>query len=260
MRGPDIHQFADNPGDVTLFEFAHGTSSIFGLLQKHPEQKKSFDDYMASRRLTDAPQWFEVYPAVERLQNARKDPNAVLLVDVGGGPGQELARFKERNPDIPGRLVLQDLPLTLRQIEKLPECIEMMEHDFFNAQPVKGRGYTHLIAGYASLWTVAGARAYFLRDVLHNWSDAKSTHILSCIVEAMDPQYSTLLIDDYVLPDTDAELRAAEMDILMWMHTSGLERTLSQWKRLFGTVGLELVGIWHCDRGNESVLEARKTG
>lgn len=73
----------------------------------------------------------------------------------------------------------------------------------------------------------------------------------------MDPEYSTLLIDDYVLPDTGAELRAAEMDILMWLHTAGLERTVSQWESLFRTVGLELVKIWHSVRGNESVLETR---
>lgn len=73
----------------------------------------------------------------------------------------------------------------------------------------------------------------------------------------MDPEYSTLLIDDYVLPDTGAELRAAEMDILMWLHTAGLERTVSQWKNLFDTVGLDLVQIWSSSRGNESVLEAR---
>jgi hypothetical protein len=102
-----------------------------------------------------------------------------------------------------------------------------------------------------------GAKAYFLRDVLYNWSDVKSAQILSRIVEAMDPEYSTLLIDDYVLPDTVTKLRATEMDILMWLHTAGLERTLSQWKSLFGTVGLDLVKIWHSARGNESVLEAR---
>lgn len=102
-----------------------------------------------------------------------------------------------------------------------------------------------------------GSRLYFLRDVLHNWSDAKSAQILSRIVEAMDPEYSTLIIDDYVLPDTGAELRAAEMDILMWLHTAGLERTVSQWNNLFDTVGLELVGIWSSPRGNESVLETR---
>lgn len=73
----------------------------------------------------------------------------------------------------------------------------------------------------------------------------------------MDPEYSTLLIDDYVLPDTGADLRAAEMDILMWLHTAGLERTVSQWKGLFDTVGLELIQIWSSPRGNESVLETR---
>ncbi|OGM48243.1 O-methyltransferase [Aspergillus bombycis] len=239
MRGPGIQQFADEPGATTLFKYAHGTDVIFGLLEKNPEQKQAFDDYMASRRVANLPQWFEIYPAAEKFADARHDPNASLMVDVGGGPGQELIRFKERCPDIPGRLVLQDLPLTLRRIDKLPAGIEAMEYDFFTPQPVKG------------------ARAYFLRDVLHNWSDAKSAQILSRIVEAMDPEYSTLLIDDYVLPDTGAELRAAEMDILMWLHTAGLERTVSQWKNLFGIVGLELVKIWHSARGNESVLETR---
>lgn len=138
MRGPGIHQFADNPGEVTLFEFAHGTSSIFGLLQKNPEQKQSFDDYMASRRSIDVPQWFDIYPAAEKLKDFRKDANAPLLVDIGGGSGQELARFKQRNPNFPGRLVLQDLPITLRRIEKLPQGIESMEYNFFTPQPVKG--------------------------------------------------------------------------------------------------------------------------
>ena len=107
MRGPDIHQFADNPGDVTLFEYAHGTRSIFGLLEKNTEQKTSFDDYMRSRRLVDAPQWFDIYPAATKFANVRKDVDAALLVDIGGGPGQELERFKARYPDVPGRCVLQ---------------------------------------------------------------------------------------------------------------------------------------------------------
>ncbi|KAJ5541027.1 hypothetical protein N7494_006103 [Penicillium frequentans] len=239
MRGPGIQQFADEPGAVTLFKYAHGTDVIFGLLERNPEQKQAFDDYMAARRVDDMPQWFEIYPAAEKLGQLREDPSAALMVDVGGGPGQELARFKERYPHLPGRFVLQDLPITLNRIEKLPEGIEAMNYDFFTPQPVKG------------------SRLYFLRDVLHNWSDAKSAQILSRIVEAMDPEYSTLIIDDYVLPDTGAELRAAEMDILMWLHTAGLERTVSQWNGLFDTVGLELVGIWSSPRGNESVLETR---
>lgn len=138
MRGPGIQQFVDEPGAITLFKYAHGTDVIFGLLEKNPEQKQAFDDYMASRRVANLPQWFEIYPAVEKFSDAHQDPNATLMVDVGGGPGQELIRFKERHPDIPGRLVLQDLPLTLQRIEKLPDGIEPMEYDFFTPQPVKG--------------------------------------------------------------------------------------------------------------------------
>lgn len=73
------------------------------------------------------------------MGSLREDPGAALMVDVGGGPGQELARFKERYPDLPGRFVLQDLPLTLNRIESLPDGIEAMEYDFFTSQPVKGR-------------------------------------------------------------------------------------------------------------------------
>ncbi|KAH1647329.1 hypothetical protein KXX16_009435 [Aspergillus fumigatus] len=237
MRGPGISQFADEPGQQTLFKYAHGFDKIFGMLEQNPEQKQAFDDYMASRRLINQPQWFEIYPAAEKLRPVRDSPDSVLLVDVGGGPGQEMSRFRQRHPDVPGRLILQDLPLTLNRLETIPEGIEPMEHDFFNPQPVKG------------------ARAYFFRQVLHNWSDAKSKQILSHIADVMEPGYSTLLIDDYVLPDTGAELRAAEMDILMWLHTAGLERTVSQWRALFDAVGLELVQIWNTDKGDESVLE-----
>ncbi|GIJ97933.1 hypothetical protein Aspvir_000039 [Aspergillus viridinutans] len=240
MRGPGVSQFADEPGQQTLFKYAHGFDKIFGMLEQNPEQKQAFDDYMAARRLTNQPQWFETYPAAERLRDVRNCPDSVLLVDVAGGPGQEISRFRQRHPDSPGRIILQDLPLTLNRIEKIPAGIEPMEHDFFNPQPVKG------------------ARAYFFRQVLHNWSDAKSKQILSHIADAMEPEYSTLLIADYVLSDTGAELRAAEMDILMWLHTAGLERTVSQWRALFNAVGLELVQIWNTDKGDESVLEVKK--
>ena len=139
MRGPGIHQFADGPNEVTLFEYAHGTKTIFGLLEKNSEQKQSFDDYMRSRRLVDAPQWFDIFPATTKFANASEHADAILLVDIGGGPGQELERFKKNNPNIPGRCILQDLPLTLRLIGNVPEGIEAMEYDFFSPQPMKGK-------------------------------------------------------------------------------------------------------------------------
>lgn len=138
MRGPGMHQFADKAGDITLFEYAHGTRTIFELLEKNPEQKEAFDNYMRSRRLINAPQWFDIYPAATEFANARTDANEILLVDIAGGPGQEVERFKQRHPDIPGRCVLQDLPLTLQRIDRLSEGIEAIPYDFFTPQPLKG--------------------------------------------------------------------------------------------------------------------------
>lgn len=74
----------------------------------------------------------------------------------------------------------------------------------------------------------------------------------------MDADYSTLLIDDYVVPETDAKLREAEMDILMWLHTSGIERTELHWQSLCKSVGLQIVKIWSADGGKESVIEVKK--
>ena len=53
-------------------------------------------------------------------------------------------------------------------------------------------------------------------------------------------------------------LREAEMDVLMWTHLSGIERTEGHWKTLCASVGLEIIKIWSADRGKESVIEMKK--
>ncbi|OJJ45913.1 hypothetical protein ASPZODRAFT_98922 [Penicilliopsis zonata CBS 506.65] len=235
MRGSGIDQFGES--GPTIFKYAHGTHSIFGLIERDTEHKEAFDTYMTARRLVDAPQWFDIFPAEEKLASVPKEGQEVLLVDIGGGAGHELAKFHARFPHLSGRLILQDLPLTLDRFGPLPG-IEKMEHDFFLPQPIKG------------------ARVYYLRSVLHDWSDKKSEEILSHIVNAMT-QDSLLIIDDFVLPDSGADLRGVEMDILMWLHTAGLERTASQWRALLTRAGLDVVHIWDAKRGVESVLECR---
>lgn len=262
MRGPGIKQFCDNPDDISIFKYTHGVQNTFELLEKNQEQKVAFDNYMTSRRMASIPQWFEIYPISELIGDLRGESDAVLLVDIGGGPGQELAYFHERQPKVPGRLILQDLPLAFSQIKKIPDRIEMMEYDFFTPQPIPGKSISPWLPDQYQDYSLQvkniGARFYYFRDIFHNWSDAKSIQILTNVVEAMDPNYSTLLIDDYVLPDTDASLRAAEMDILMWINLGGMERTVSQWEALFKEVGLDLIHIWHSPLDQESVLEVRK--
>ena len=45
--------------------------------------------------------------------------NDILLVDVGGGKGHDLIKFSTKYPSARGRLVLQDLPSVIQNLEGL---------------------------------------------------------------------------------------------------------------------------------------------
>lgn len=79
------------------------------------------------------------FPVEERLiAGFEETEDAALLVDVGGSFGHDLAEFRSKFSDAPGRLVLQDLPVVIEQIQKLDEKIERTSYDFFTEQPIKG--------------------------------------------------------------------------------------------------------------------------
>lgn len=72
----------------------------------------------------------------------------------------------------------------------------------------------------------------------------------------MDPLDSTLLIVERVPPDQGADVMEASVDLLMWLDVSGMERTQRQWTGLLENVGLQLVNVWHPQRG-DCVVEVR---
>lgn len=72
----------------------------------------------------------------------------------------------------------------------------------------------------------------------------------------MDKDYSMLLINDYVVPETGASLRTAAMDIQMMSLSAGMERTERQWVHLLGMSGLSVAKIWYSETGSESIIQA----
>lgn len=140
MRSPAFCEFPDAPGSRSAFEFAHG-KPMWELLASDAALKASFDAHMASRRnAAGVRPWYEIYPAAQRLgPGARQDHGAAMIVDVGGGKGHDVAAFRARHPELPGRFILQDLPETLPSSQGTAG-VEMMAHDFFTPQPVKGIG------------------------------------------------------------------------------------------------------------------------
>ncbi len=72
------------------------------------------------------------------MSGASSGANDILLVDVGGGNGHDLIRFLTKYPSAWGRLVLQDLPNPIQNLEGLSPGIQAMAHDFFTPQAIKG--------------------------------------------------------------------------------------------------------------------------
>lgn len=72
----------------------------------------------------------------------------------------------------------------------------------------------------------------------------------------MEPGYSKILINDWVVPDTGSPLIPALLDIQIMAVLPGMERTQTQWKELLESVGLEIVKIHTIGKEVEGLIEA----
>jgi len=72
------------------------------------------------------------------LQVNKNSKNSPLLVDIGGGRGQDLVAFTQKFPGVKKSPILQDLPSVIASNSKL-EGIEQMEYNFFTPQSVRGK-------------------------------------------------------------------------------------------------------------------------
>lgn len=182
--------------------------------------------------------WFDVYPVERLMGHSIPCIDTVFLVDIGGNQGHDLSQFRQKYKHLPGRVILQDLPQVLNGVSGQDSGIEVMPYSFMNLQPVKG------------------ARVYYFRSIFHDWSDQICLQILQNTVSAMAPDYSRILIVDFVLPDIDTPLMQASLDIQMMSIGAGVERSETQWKELLKKAGLKITGIWSQSPGMESVIEA----
>ena len=122
----------------SAFEFVHG-KSMWKVLEENPDQRHNFDLWMTERKKHEETRWHRRFPPSASLSpsHLKDDPEAVLMVDVGGANGSQLINFKAQFPHLPGRFVLQDLQESIEAFVP-PKGIEVMAYDFFTPQPVKG--------------------------------------------------------------------------------------------------------------------------
>ena len=86
--------------------------------------------------------WVDFYPVVDGLGKGLKadaDFNMILLVDVEGGMRHDLEGLKVKYSHLPGCVILQERQEVVSQIAASSSGIEATLHDFFTAQPIKGK-------------------------------------------------------------------------------------------------------------------------
>lgn len=105
---------------------------FFPWAKQHPEKLKWFQNLMSVPRDGE---WLDVVPFTEIA--ASVGPERALFVDVGGSVGHQSARLRAKHPDIPGRIVVQDLEETIKAAPPT-KGVEFMVHDFFKPQPIQG--------------------------------------------------------------------------------------------------------------------------
>ncbi|MBF6333117.1 methyltransferase [Nocardia transvalensis] len=179
-------------------------------LAEFPHLRESFDRQMTHRFRDQIPQ------IVTDFDWSRFS----TIVDVGGGQGSVLAAILAAHPRMRGHLV--DLEPTAAQA-----------HRTFSAHGLEGR--TQVTAGSFFDPLPAGADAYLLVDILHDWDDEHAHRILTRCVEAVHPAGRVLVVEPV------GDVRAtSEFNLAMLVMYGGRERRIDEFRALAATHGLIL--------------------
>jgi hypothetical protein len=163
------------------------------------------------------------------------------LVDVGGGHGTFLFNLLKRYPALQGTLF--DRPSVISEAQVL-------------SQEAECRGRCMLVAGDMFTEIPAGADAYFLKHILHDWGDEQCCTLLRTCHRAMLPS-STLLISEVVMPPTGAHLLDTLFDLsmLVKLGEGAHERTAEEFQQILTRAGFHLQRIIKT-AGQHSIIEA----
>lgn len=124
-------------GKATIFQPAYHTElDTYTYFSQNPENLTALIKYMGLEQDVRG-RWLREYPFEGQTGNWNPTSEEALFVDIGGNVGHYCALFKGQFPNIPGRIVLEDLPGTLSHALPTPG-VEKIGHDFFQPQPIKG--------------------------------------------------------------------------------------------------------------------------
>jgi hypothetical protein len=191
-------------------------------LAERPEAARLFDEAMQSITQGASGRLITNYP-FEKFG---------WIVDVGGGNGSLLLPVLEVHPVM--RATIFDLPHVADAARSRIAAAGLSDR-------------CEAVGGDAFVAVPAGADAYVLKGVIHDWEDKEAVAILRTCRAAMSTA-SKLILIERILPEqidaNDAPTRAKFIhDINMMVNPGGRERTEAEFRNLLSQAGLRLTCV-----------------
>jgi hypothetical protein len=200
------------------FDHVHGMN-IWDWFEQHSDERELFSHAMLGMSLADAPVIASLYPFAELKR----------VCDVGGGRGTLLSELLIRHPHLAG--VLCDSASVLESARQL-----------LAARGVLGRA--ELSPGSFFDRVPAGADAYLLKNILHDWNDAQCVKILKNVRAAAGTS-GKLLIAETLVEHVSRDPIGVPADLQMLVACSdGRERSRSELASLFEQAGFRLARVF----------------
>jgi hypothetical protein len=198
------------------FDHVHGVPT-FEWFAQHPEDERIFAAAMASLSGT------------ENDAVARTYPFGALrtLVDVGGAHGHLLATILRRHRQLRG--ILFDQP---QVVEAAARSGYLAARDLAGRCQVRGGSFFDTVP--------AGADAYLMKYVIHDWDDERALRILHNCREAMAAGGRVLLVEHVIQPGNRPDFgKLLDINMLV-VAPGGRERTREEFRSLLGRARLRL--------------------
>lgn len=210
---------------VPPFRLAHG-EELFAYLDHHAEFDTLFSQAMDSVEALTGDSFATDFDW-SRFER---------IIDVGGSRGAKSLAILKRHPR-----------LTALVVDRA-QVITEARH-YWTAHATSGVERLSFQAGdlLLSIPPAQGDKdIYFLSAVLHGFDDDTCVAVLRNLANACRNTGARVALLEMVLPEHHADLTVASFDMQMFMGSRGRERTLAEWRSLFGRGGLaleEVVGL-----------------
>jgi hypothetical protein len=163
--------------------------------------------------------------AVEPVLSAVNFRKYSVIADIGGGDGFLLASILYKTPNARG--ILFDLPAGMKESGKILQQFGVSER-------------VQVIPGNFLETSPAGADAYLLKNVLHNWGTSDCIRILEKIRNVM-PDHARILILEMILDEGNKTSFGKMIDLQMLaFFEDGKERTRMEFETLLHQAGLKI--------------------